>query len=73
VAPQMLALRIWHRVIGALHATEFLAVQLMVRRFIRKDSGTSKASSTSPRLIESLKPGLTRATVGRMRNPKPVA
>ena len=40
--------------------------------FMRKDSGTSNASSTSERLMVREKPGRTRATVGRMRKPKPV-
>ena len=40
--------------------------------FIRKASGTSKASTTSFSLMVNLKPGFTLATVGRMRKPNAV-
>jgi len=61
-----------HGVIGALHAAEFLAVKLMVRRVHQECQRHLEGIIDLGSVDVEGKPGCTRATVGRMRNPKPV-
>ena len=69
--PRYSARRMASRRTDASMPAEFLAVHLMVRRVHQEPQRHLEDVVDFAWLMRSSNPGLTRATVGRMRNPKP--